>query len=195
MEREQTNYSTDTSSKFKEVKKKPKEKKTRNETKISQSKNVQIEAFTKILFYIDENSSKKTVLSLDEERKIKSLYRNLIEKAIKIGEIDTSVIIYSLILAKRASKSVRSICKFDKGQFYSIYSACLFLSLKLLVDYELWKLTDFCCICDLGEEELKKLEMNLFIYILEMKVFVSEGCYCDQVKKIDFLVRKILEEG
>lgn len=160
---------------------------------------LEIKTYVKILICLDEfvvsKSNKKVNISEKEEKRISTLYQSIIEKAIKIGEIQKPVLIYSLALAKKSARSIKKICEFTRGQFYSVYSSCLFLSLKLVIDYELWLVSDFCCICGLNEKELRELEVNLFTYILDYRAIVQPLSYQKQEEKFAFLLEKVRANG
>lgn len=190
----ETQYSKDLIKNYNLKVKENTEKSNREREHNRSIQDLEIKTYTKILLCLDEfvvpKFKKKDFISKNEQKRTESLYRSIIEKAIKIGEIQKPVLIYSLALAKKSARSIKKICDFSRGQFYSVYSACLFLSLKLVVDYELWLVSDFCCICGLKETELRELEVNLFTYILDYRAVVSPEDYWKQEEKFEFLIDK-----
>lgn len=155
--------------------------------------NLTVMSITKILLYIDNYASKSQ--KENAKKNFEKIYENLVKKAFKIGELETSIFLYSIILAKRAAKSIRKICQFHSGQFYSIYCGCLFITIKFLVDHELWKTSDFSCICGLDVKEIKDLEKNLLTFIFEFRVYFKEEEFQKQFERFMYVYENFLEGG
>jgi hypothetical protein len=93
-----------------------------------------------------------------------------------VGQINNIVFVYSLALAKKIQESP-SINKviFRTGDFVILFGACLFLSIKLVVDTEKWFLVDFSTISKIGQKMLHDAELMICDDILNFDVNIQES--------------------
>lgn len=103
------------------------------------------------------------------------MYKDFIEKFIEVGEVEVSVIIYSIALAKRVVNEAKKSYSFKKGEFILIYAACLYLSIKLLIDEERWFVADFSYVSSLDEKHIEKMEKFVVFDILKFDVKLPDA--------------------
>jgi hypothetical protein len=110
-------------------------------------------------------------------KQLREMYRDFIERFMEIGELETSVLVHSVALAKKVVKIAKSDYTFKKGEFVLLYSACLYLSIKMLIDEERWFLADFSYVSNLEEAHIEKMEQFVLIDILNFDPKISEEVY------------------
>lgn len=106
---------------------------------------------------------------------LREMYRDFIERFMEIGELESSVLVHSVALAKKVVKIAKSDYTFKKGEFVLLYSACLYLSIKMLIDEERWFLADFSYVSNLEEAHIEKMEQFVLIDILNFDPKISEA--------------------
>lgn len=107
-------------------------------------------------------------------KQLREMYRDFVERFIEIGELESSVLVHSVALAKKVVKLAKNDYTFKKGEFVLLYSACLYLSIKMLIDEERWFLADFSYVSNLEEAHIEKMEQFVLIDILNFDPKVSE---------------------
>ena len=102
------------------------------------------------------------------------MYQDFVDRFVKIGEVESSVLIHSVALAKKVVKLAKSDYSFKKGEFVLVYSACLYLSVKMLIDEERWFVADFSYVSNLEEAHIEKMEQFVLIDVLNFSPKISE---------------------
>lgn len=104
------------------------------------------------------------------------MYEEFVERFIEVGEIEASIFIHSIALAKKVVRLAKEAHCFKKGEFVLLYSACLYLSIKMLIDEERWFLTDFSYVSNLEEAHIERMEQFVLIEVLNFypKISVEE---------------------
>lgn len=102
------------------------------------------------------------------------MYRDFVQRFLEIGELESSVLVHSVALAKKVVKIARADYSFKKGEFVLLYSACLYLSIKMLIDEERWFLADFSYVSNLEESHIEKMEQFVLIDLLNFDPKISE---------------------
>lgn len=59
---------------------------------------------------------------------------------------------------------------FKAGEFFYIYAGCLYLSIKMVIDSEIWFLTAFYLASGILTSSIEKMELFIFEDILIFKV-------------------------
>lgn len=121
-----------------------------------------------------------TVVSNNDEVAIMALkrsYKRLIAKFDGVGEVTNSVFIYSLSLARKVKDKAASLYTFTTGEFKMVYAACLFLSIKMVIDVEKWFIEDFSNVSGLEKDLITKMELFILEDILYFNVSVGRNEY------------------
>jgi hypothetical protein len=108
---------------------------------------------------------------------LKHSYKRLIAKFDGVGEITNSVFIYSLNVARKVKEKAANMFTFGVGEFKMVYAACLFLSIKMVIDVEKWYIEDFSNVSGLEKELITKMEMFIVEDILNFNVSVQRVDY------------------
>ena len=151
-----------------------------NSSKTSSTKSQQnmIDAIVKTLVRLDGELSQKNSAAVQDNNitvtQLKEMYQDFIDRFVKIGEVESSVLIHSVALAKKVVKLAKSDYAFKKGEFVLVYSACLYLSVKMLIDEERWFVADFSYVSNLEEAHIEKMEQFVLIDILNFSPKISE---------------------
>ena len=119
-------------------------------------------------FYMLDKDSKRNERAIKKE--LYTAYKGLVRRCRVLGELERSVLIHSLILAKRAIIFGREKHEFKPGEFYLIYCACLFLSIKYVEDVEEWYLEDFASVAKIDKGCLHEMEIIVGINMLNFNV-------------------------
>lgn len=152
-------------------------------TQIKNSKNRPqmnlIEAITNNLVRLDDElanqkPSLKTADNSISAKQLRDMYKEFVERFINIGEVETSVLIHSVALAKKVVKIAKTDYTFKKGEFVLLYSACVYLSIKMLIDEERWFMADFAYVSNLEEAHVEKMEQFVLIDILNFNAKISD---------------------
>jgi len=107
--------------------------------------------------------------------KIKSRYTHFIHRCQDLGELEDSVLIYASCLLKRVVKSAKTGgLPLKQEDFIYLYSTCVFLSIKCLIDVEKWFIEDFAFMAKVEEDLIAELEIVLLNDLLEYKVIVDK---------------------
>lgn len=90
-----------------------------------------------------------------------------------MGEIEESIFIIALIYLDK----VLDEFSLEKGCFLKgMYSTCLLLAHKYLVEEEYWPLDEFSKMVGVSEEQIKRWELQI-LNCLEFKLFVSQHMF------------------
>lgn len=117
-------------------------------------------------------------------KKLKGMYRDFIQKFIEVGELEETVLIYSVAIARKVVKEASKNYDFQKGEFILLYSACLYLSIKMLIDEERWFVADFSYVSDLDEKHIEKMEKFVAIEILKFDFKLSDDEFQREKKRL-----------
>ena len=123
-----------------------------------------------ILTVLDFHMLKNRSEIRSEKKDLYNVYKALIHRCKDLGELERSILIHSLILAKRAILYGREKHEFKPGEFYLIYCACLFLSIKYVEDVEEWYLEDFASVAKIDKGCLHEMEIIVGINMLNFNV-------------------------
>lgn len=93
---------------------------------------------------------------------LKSGYEILLQDFMKVGNLDNSVFVYSVALAKKVKDALQGTYEFKSGEFLLVYAGVLFLSIKLANDLEVWHVEDFAKATGLEEGIISEMEMFVF---------------------------------
>jgi hypothetical protein len=110
-------------------------------------------------------------------RKLKRTYKKFTSKFIKVGQIQNSVFVYSLVLAKKVQKIVAEKFSFGPGEMMLLYSGCFLLSIKMVLDTEKWFIEDFALVSGMDKATINKIELFLMEECFEFYAGVSEEEY------------------
>ena len=135
-------------------------------------------------YYLLKNKSERNEKKIKKE--LYSVYRRLINRCLLLANFEKSVMVHSLILAKRTILFGKNKHEFKPGEFYLIYCACLFLSIKYVEDVEEWYLEDFTKIAKIDKESLHEMEIIVGINMLDF------GVHSDK-KEMDVFTRLAVE--
>lgn len=116
---------------------------------------------------------------------LKGMYKDFIKKFLDVGELEESVLIYAVALAKVVVREARKSYSFKKGEFILIFAACLYLSIKLLIDEERWFVADFSYVSSLDESHIQKMEQFVLVDILSFDLKIPDS----QFRKEEKLLR------
>lgn len=144
----------------------------------TKTQQIMIDAIVKILVRLDGELSQKSTTAAQDNNitvtQLKEMYQDFIDRFVKIGELESSVLVHSVAMAKKVVKLAKSDYSFKKGEFVLIYSACLYLSVKMLIDEERWFVADFSYVSNLEEAHIEKMEQFVLIDILNFNAKISE---------------------
>ena len=115
---------------------------------------------------------------------LKAMYTDFIKKFIEVGELEDNVFVYSVALAKKVVHEATKDYAFKKGEFILIYSACLYLSIKMLIDEERWFLADFSYVSGLEESHIEKMELFVLSDILKFSPKLSDEVFAKEKKEL-----------
>lgn len=117
---------------------------------------------------------------------LKGMYKDFIMKFLEVGELEESVLIYSVALAKIVVKKAKKSYTFKKGEFVLIFAACLYLSIKLLIDEERWFVADFSYVSSLDESHIQKMEQFVLVDILSFNLKITDNLYRKEEKLLRY---------
>lgn len=137
---------------------------------------------------VAENGSLHGLMSSQSE--LKAMYKDFIEKFSSVGELEENVFIYSIALAKKVVKEAKKEYSFKKGEFILLYAACLYLSIKMLIDEERWFIEDFAYVSGLEEKHIEKMEQFVLFDVLKFNAKLSDQEYFDEEEYLRNLRRK-----
>lgn len=100
---------------------------------------------------------------------------SFIERFSLLGEISDESFIHAFILFEKALSKDKDLKR--PSCTHKLFTACVFVSEKLLLDEEFWKLEDFCKLGGINKDQLEMLEMKLLNDILEFEIFVKEEIF------------------
>ena len=92
-----------------------------------------------------------------------------LELLAKNGDLVDEVLISGQILLEKYLKSLRMLCPIN---FHKLVAVSCYVAQKVVLDTEIWSLSDFGTICGLSHEKLKSLEIE-FIKELDFKVHIG----------------------
>lgn len=121
---------------------------------------------------------------------LKTMYKDLVEKFATVGELEENVFIYSVALAKKVVKEAKKEYNFKKGEFVLLYAACLYLSIKMLIDEERWFIEDFAYVSGLEEKHIEKMEHFVFFDVLKFNAKLTDEVYFTEETFLRNLRRK-----
>lgn len=108
---------------------------------------------------------------------LKTMYKDFVEKFATVGELEDNVFVYSVALAKKVVLKAKKEYNFKKGEFILLYAACLYLSIKMLIDEERWFIEDFSYVSGLEEKHIEKMEKFVLFDILNFNAKISDAEY------------------
>jgi hypothetical protein len=139
-----------------------------------------IENVVQTLLKLDQELSpapstpKLPTLTKKTNKNFSEMYSDLILKFLELGELEQSVIVHAVALAKKVVKIAKKNYEFKKGEFVLLFAACLYLSIKVLVDEERWFVSDFAYVSGLEEAHIEKMEIFVAVELLEFDYKISE---------------------
>ena len=98
----------------------------------------------------------------------KITFKEFIERFCLLGHIEDSVLVQSYALLKRAIKRLRLS---DPSCLHKLFAMCLYLSHKMVIDYEIWLLADWGELAGLEKGQVAELEELLLIEVFRWRVF------------------------
>lgn len=129
------------------------------------------------LDYRLSNESPSEIQDSAELRKLKRMYKKFTSKFLKVGQIQNSVFVYSLVLAKKVQKIVAEKFAFGPGEMMLLYSGCFLLSIKMVLDTEKWFVEDFALVSGMDKPTISKIELFLMEECLDFYAGISEEEY------------------
>lgn len=122
-----------------------------------------------------------------ENLELKEVYEKMISRFLDVGEIEKSVFYYAWCLNRKAVQLLKEEdnTEYGMGENVLLFSSCLFLSIKMLIDVEKWFVEDFCYICGLKEDSISCMELCLVTEILEFEYFVGQEEIEEEMKFIN----------
>ena len=112
-----------------------------------------------------------------ELKKLKHKYNSFVSRFTKVKQIQNSVYVYSLVLAKKVQKIVSEKFSFGAGEMVLLYAGCLLLSIKMVLDTEKWFVEDFALVSGLDKASISKIELFLMEECLDFYAGISEEEY------------------
>ena len=117
------------------------------------------------------------------------MYKKFTSKFLKVGQIQNSVFVYSLVLARKVQKVVAEKFAFGPGEMMLLYSGCFLLSIKMVLDTEKWFIEDFALVSGMDRPTISKIELFLMEECLDFYAGMTEEEYS---KEHQSLYRKVL---
>lgn len=123
-----------------------------------------------------------------ENKELREIYEGLILRFLNFGEIDETVLYYAWCLNRKAVQKLKEAddTMYKMGENILLFSSCLYLSIKMLVDLERWFIEDFCLVSGMEEEAITQMEICLLTEILGFNYFVT----FDEIKNEKMLINK-----
>ena len=87
------------------------------------------------------------------------------------ADLQNGVLIAGLILLERYLRTLKALCPIH---FYKLVAVACYVAQKVVLDTEIWSLSDFGAIAGLSMNKLRLLEIE-FINDLDYKVHIKEG--------------------
>ena len=115
---------------------------------------------------------------------LSSGYRKLVEGFKQAGEMEKSVFIYSIALAKKVRDLLKTRYRFKEGEFLLVYAGVLFLSIKMANDLEIWHVEDFAKATRLEEDIIQEMELFVFEEILNFRALVPQEAFKSEVSAL-----------
>ena len=115
--------------------------------------------------------------NLRKKKDRKRTSRRLVSRVLKLAKLEENVIIYGYCLLARALKKINKESKessLKKKEAYLLFSTCLYLSIKCLVDHELWYLEDFARLAEVDPGTIEELEIFVSSEVLNFELLVKE---------------------
>ena len=96
-----------------------------------------------------------------------------LKSIVEIGEIEVEVLVYGFVLVTRILKRVESGTPIH---LHKLLSVAIFSAMKMILDEDIWKISDFAEIAGLETNIMRELEEEL-LHKLNFKLHVSLKCY------------------
>lgn len=123
-----------------------------------------------------KSSSNKLIRETDDSalKNAKNIYFNLLKSFSYIEEINETVFVYSLAIAKRVKNIVKNKFSFKPLEFLKVFIGCLFLSIKYVVDTHSWFIDDFSSVSGIEKNIIEKMENFVLMDILNFRFYISD---------------------
>lgn len=110
-----------------------------------------------------------------ENPQLKDLYSEFLTRFIDFGKIEENVIYCAWVLNKKIVQKIKEslTVSFSNGENFLVFSACLYLSIKMLNDMEKWFIEDFAQVSGLEERVIEKMEIRILRDILDFDLHVD----------------------
>ena len=79
---------------------------------------------------------------------------------------------------------------FKTNEFIVLFSGVLFLCIKYVVDVNKWYIEDFCKVCGMDPNVMKRMELFVLDQAINYKMFISDDEFSDHHAKIYKYVKK-----
>lgn len=112
---------------------------------------------------------KITNLASRMNKKKSSIFLNFITVMYEVGEIERNIFAFAACLFRKAVDRFRHRV-FEEGDSLMLFSSCLFLSIKLLLDHERWYIEDYAYISGISEKVVEKAELKLLVEVFEFNI-------------------------
>lgn len=110
-----------------------------------------------------------------QNKELREVYETLIKKFQEFGGIEENVFYYAWCLNRKAVQIMKETDDtiYGSGENILLFSSCLYLSIKMLVDEETWFIEDFCLISGFEKKPIAQMEICLVADILGFNYFFS----------------------
>lgn len=135
------------------------------------------------------NKAKSKITKKEQNKVLEEMYKEFIKRFIDIGELEENIIYHAWILNKKAVKILKSSsnCSYQRGENILIFSGCIYLSIKMLIDEEKWFIEDFSVVSDFDENIVEKMEISLLRDIFNFDYFIDSDTFQNELKTLKFL--------
>ena len=114
-----------------------------------------------------------------------SEYQTLVQRCLKVGDLEEDLLIHAFCLYKRALKLTREeVIDLKSNDFICLFTICVYLSIKVLIDVEKWFLEDFSFLCGMEVDLIEELELAVVNDILKYSVLVKEQEFFEEKEKL-----------
>lgn len=117
--------------------------------------------------FLKNNSNEKNA-----NQELRKMYLDLIKRFLEMGELEECVIYHAWCLNKKAVQILKKNgCDYSLGENLLVFTGCLYLSIKLIIDTEKWFIEDFCLVSGFSEDIISKMDICLVNEILNFEYY------------------------
>lgn len=99
-------------------------------------------------------------------------FSSFLKRFTNLGKIPIEILIHAYILFNRSILSFKELKSAHCS--HKLFTSCVFLSYKFLVDSHFWAVGDFCKLGGISKEQLQAVETILLSKVLKFELYVSE---------------------